>query len=229
MIKRNPTVILNEYLQAAIPKVLPDLYGDAATTIRPARPTDISTIWNEGTTLSNDTALGIVYERMFKLRRGAFPHCKCEQVIYYLYSVGGSGSDQVETLMDVTQAIFDLVDRGDESAEEINAWQNNNLNANGKINIHSDGEVRPDRTDGAEFEPVRFSELRLFQLEEGRDIIDFATAETYFGNKLIIDYEYHDTKGFNNGEPFVKDTSTLVDNTNPSSGLEYGPGFNVVD
>jgi len=217
MTKRNPTVVLNEYLKAAIPQVLPTLYGSATIQMRPSRPTDINDLWNNTTTLANDTALGAVYERMFKLRRGSFPHCKCEQVIYYLYSIGGSGDDQVETLMDTTQAIFDLIDRGDESAQEINAWQDANLNANGKIEIAS-----------TEFEPIYFHELKLFQLEEGRDIIDFATAETYMGNKLIIDYEYH-AVDFNSGEPFVKSTDTLLDNTNPDSELDYGPGFNVVD
>lgn len=190
MTKRNPTVVLNEYLKAAIPQVLPTLYGSATIQMRPSRPTDINDLWNNTTTLANDTALGAVYERMFKLRRGSFPHCKCEQVIYYLYSIGGSGDDQVETLMDTTQAIFDLIDRGDESAQEINAWQDANLNANGKIEIAS-----------TEFEPIYFHELKLFQLEEGRDIIDFATAETYMGNKLIIDYEYH-AVDFNDAQPF---------------------------
>ena len=191
MAKRNPAVILNRYLQLAVPEVLPELYGSATIQMRPAKPTDINDLWNNNTTLSNGTALGAVYERMFKLRRYAFPHSKCEQVLYYLYSIGGTGEEQIETLMETTQAIFDLVDRGDESAQEINKWQSDNLNVNGNISIF-----------GTEFEPVHFHELKIFQLEEGRDIIDFATAETYTGNKLIVDYDYH-AKDFNNAQPFI--------------------------
>ena len=199
MAKNNPAVVLNYYLQEAVPEVLPGLYGDATIQMRPSRPNDINDLWNNSTTLTNNTALAAVYERMFKLRRGAFPHCKCEQIIYYLYSVGGSGDDQIETLMETTQAIYDLLNRGDESAEEINKWQKGNLNENDSLDIY-----------GTEFSPVYFHELKLFQLEETRDVIDFATAETYFGNKLIIDYEYHDNKSFNSGQPLFKDGSYNV-------------------
>jgi len=36
-----------------------------------------------------------------------------------------------------------------------------------------------------------FHRFRVYQLEEVRDIIDFGTARTYGGNKIIIDFEYH--------------------------------------
>lgn len=195
MAKRNPTVILNNYLEAAIKAVLPTLYSNVDPQILPARPTDINDLWDNNTTLSNGTALGIIFERMFKLRKGSFPHCKCEQVIYYLYSVGGEGYSQIETLLDTTQAIFDILDRGDESAQEINEWQDSLINANGNITLQ-----------GVEFEPVYFHEVKIFQLEEGRDILDFATAETYTGNKLIIDYEYH-SLDFNEAVPVFKNGS----------------------
>ena len=38
---------------------------------------------------------------------------------------------------------------------------------------------------------VFFHSFKLFQLEETADIIDFGTARTWAGNKLIIDYKYH--------------------------------------
>jgi len=36
-----------------------------------------------------------------------------------------------------------------------------------------------------------FHRIRIYQLEETRDIIDFGTARTYAGNKIIIDYDWH--------------------------------------
>jgi hypothetical protein len=36
-----------------------------------------------------------------------------------------------------------------------------------------------------------FHRFKVYQLEEVRDIIDFGTARTYGGNKIIIDFEYH--------------------------------------
>jgi hypothetical protein len=36
-----------------------------------------------------------------------------------------------------------------------------------------------------------FHETKIYQLEEARDIIDFGTARTYAGNKIIIEYCWH--------------------------------------
>jgi hypothetical protein len=36
-----------------------------------------------------------------------------------------------------------------------------------------------------------FHNFKVYQLEETRDIIDFGTARTYGGNKIIIDFDYH--------------------------------------
>jgi hypothetical protein len=36
-----------------------------------------------------------------------------------------------------------------------------------------------------------FHEIKVYQLEETRDIIDFGTARTYAGNKIIVDYDWH--------------------------------------
>jgi hypothetical protein len=44
---------------------------------------------------------------------------------------------------------------------------------------------------GGSFLLPYFHEIKIFQLEETRDIIDFGTARTWAGNKIIIDYEWH--------------------------------------
>ena len=36
-----------------------------------------------------------------------------------------------------------------------------------------------------------FHDFKIYQLEEARDIIDFGTARTYAGNKIIIEYCWH--------------------------------------
>jgi hypothetical protein len=108
---------------------------------------------------------------MFKMRRQAFPHIKCEQLLYYFYSVG----DDATTKMVITQQqISDLLDKADESAQDINRWarENESLWSN-------------------ESKPVTFHSFKIYQLEETRDIVDFGTARTYAGNKIIIDYDWH--------------------------------------
>jgi hypothetical protein len=64
------------------------------------------------------------------------------------------------------------MDREDETAEEINNWSKG-------------------KTFGGLSPKFYFHKFRVYQLEEVADIIDFGTARTYGGNKIIIEYEYH--------------------------------------
>lgn len=120
------------------------------------------------------------------MRRKAFPHIKDEQLLYYFY---GTAEDAIVSLVDTTQIVADLLDRGDESAQDLNAWIQSKLEgpSNNRRYVKRDSYGNVDK----EFLPVFFHELKIYQLEETRDIIDFGTARTFAGNKLIIDYCYH--------------------------------------
>ena len=72
------------------------------------------------------------------------------------------------------QQINDLLDGADDSAKALNRWAAANTD---KWN--------------AESKPCFFHNFKIYQLEETRDIIDFGTARTYAGNKIIIDYDWH--------------------------------------
>lgn len=179
----NPAVIINHYIanRTATDSNVSDYFGEPMFFL-PSTPTDIDALY-EGFPAADPGQPFAVYERMFKMRRAPFPHCKCEQLLYYLYKNGSlSDPEQAAVLFETTQLIYDLMDRGDESAQEVNAWQVANLNSNGNYQPVSGG---------TEFKPIFFHSTKVFQLEETRDIINFATAKTYFGNKIIIDYEYH--------------------------------------
>jgi hypothetical protein len=91
-----------------------------------------------------------VYDRMFRMRRQAFPHIKCEQLLYYFYAFGDSA---VSSMIEVAQKVEDALNNGDESAEELNAW------------------VRDNPQEGSL--PVYFHNIKIYQLQETRDIIDF--------------------------------------------------------
>jgi hypothetical protein len=96
----------------------------------------------------------------------------------------------------MTQVVSDLLDRGDESAEDINRWISDNMLNQDGIYVASDG---------LEYLPVYFHNFKIYQLEETRDIIDFGTARTYAGNKIIIDYTYH-TSGYSSGSSSYNNT-----------------------
>lgn len=195
-----PPIFINEYLKEKVSAYFVDnpfdgQVGDMTIPFFPTSPTDI-----DGLTQSFPASNGMfaVYDRMFKMRRKAFPHIKDEQLLYYFYKMQG---DPV-ALITTSQLIQDHLDRGDESAQDLNLWIESKLtrNATGQM-IY-----RPSVNDLSEFLPVYFHDLKIFQLEETRDIIDFGTARTYAGNKIIIDYCYH-TKGYSSGNSTYNDTT----------------------
>jgi len=161
-----PPIFINEYLKDKLP-----MSGKETIPFFPSMPTDLHSL-----TESFPDGMFAVFDRMFKMRRGPFPHIKCEQLLYYFYKIDGDP----ELLIEHTQRVQDLLDNADESAQELNRWIDQRLTNEGKF-------VVADK----EFLPVYFHNIKVYQLEETRDIIDFGTARTFAGNKLIIDYDWH--------------------------------------
>jgi hypothetical protein len=109
------------------------------------------------------------FDRLIRMRRTPFPHLKAEQLLYYFYAT----EEGVTPLMvATTETVLRLMDREDETAEEINKWMIGKTIAGNSPKFY-------------------FHRFKVYQLEEVADIIDFGTARTYGGNKIIIDFEYH--------------------------------------
>ena len=165
-------IFINQYLAEKIPAEIPNRFSGSLLFF-PVSPTDINALTETFPEAANNVFA--VYDRMFRMRHRAFPHTKSEQLLYYFYKMAGDP----EALIETTQVIYDLLDREDESAEEINTWIQSKL-VNGVLTI-----------DGKTFKPVKFHRFKVYQLQETRDIVNFATARTYAGNKIIVDYDYH--------------------------------------
>lgn len=161
-----PVVWINKYLQS---KLADEDFDNVP--FFPAQPSIIDQLTE--TFPSGDVFA--TYDRMFRMNKKTFPHIKSEQLLYYFYAVG---SAPVPKVVRATETIYRLLDRGDESAEEINNWC-----ANRRVDL-KDGNPPVDNM-------FYFHNFKVFQLEEVRDIIDFGTARTYAGNKIIIDFDYH--------------------------------------
>lgn len=166
-----PPIFINDYLQ--------DKASSKFNITLPFFPTGPSTIEQLTQSFPDSDGLFGVYDRMFKLRRKAFPHIKDEQLLYYFYKTAGDP----ELLIETTQLIQDLLDRSDESAQEVNAWIASKLTDVDGKKVYVKGTKQ--------FLPVFFHDFTIYQLEETRDIVDFGTARTYAGNKIIINYCYH--------------------------------------
>ena len=169
-----PLLWINKYLQSKLSESL-----GYVTPFFPPSPfnlDDLTEKWmvlnDVNTPVSNGVAC--TWDRLVKMNKEKFPHIKSEQILYYFY---GLGEDSIPTMIQTQEAVLRLLDRGDESAEELNAWC-----ANRKIRLD----------DGTTVDNMfLFHNFKVYQLEETRDIIDFGTARTYGCNKIIIDFEYH--------------------------------------
>lgn len=155
-----PVLWINQYLKEKIQE-----WVDITVPFFPTGPSALETLQTQ----FPDGGSMAVWDRMFRMRRGPFPHIKCEQVLYYFYA---QASDPNLTMIKIQEAVLRLLDRGDESAQELNAW------------------AKSKTFDGMQCK-FYFHDLKIYQLEEARDIVDFGTARTYAGNKIIIDYDYH--------------------------------------
>lgn len=179
-----PVLWINKYLQNNIP-----LDVGFGIPFFPSVPSTIDNLTETFTVVSPDTEnpettfrygyAGVMatWDRMFRMNRKKFPHIKSEQVLYYFYA---TEEDAVTNMIQVQEAVYRLLDRMDESAEEVNDWCSNR-----RVNLGN--AQNPDLIDNMFY----FHNFKVYQLEEVRDIIDFGTARTYAGNKIIIDYEYH--------------------------------------
>lgn len=176
-----PVLWVNKYLQSKL--------SDFGFTGVPFFPTAPSTIDNLTQSFAENNGVMATYDRMFKMNRKSFPHIKCEQLLYYFYA---TQENSITNMIQVTEIIYRLLDRFDESAEEINSWCSNR-----RVDLGADGLI-----DNIFY----FHNFRVYQLEETRDIIDFGTARTYAGNKIIIEFDYHQTSQ----DPAVGDSITYA-------------------
>ena len=163
-----PTLWINKYLAAKIPE-LSNIEDFPFFPSTPSTINDLTQYFSRST-----QGVAATWDRLIKMNRTGFPHIKCEQLLYYFYA---QGSDPVETMVKIQELVLRLMDRGDETAEEINDWCRNR-------------QIRLSPTEVVE-NMFYFHNFKVYQLEETRDIIDFGTARTYGGNKMIIDYDYH--------------------------------------
>jgi len=163
-----PMLWVNAYLQEKITQGL-----EIGVPFFPPSPNTIDDL-TETWVVVNDQrysyqGIKCTFDRLIRMRRSPFPHLKAEQLLYYFYAT----EEGVTPLMvATTETVLRLMDREDETAEEINKWM-------------------VGKTIGGNSPKFYFHRFKVYQLEEVADIIDFGTARTYGGNKIIIDFEYH--------------------------------------
>jgi hypothetical protein len=163
-----PVLWINKYLEEKIP-----LLTNIEVPLFPSVPSILDDL------TGSFPAGGVMgtWDRLIKMNRKTMPHIKSEQIMYYFYA---TAENTIENMVQIQESVFRLMDRLDETAQEVNNWCSNRAINIGTENI-------PDFIENMFY----FHSFKIYQLEETRDIIDFGTARTYGGNKMIIDFEYH--------------------------------------
>jgi len=168
-----PVLWINTYLQEQMA-----IDSQIGIPFFPSLPSSIDDLTERWITVDNQNygyaGVMATWDRMFRMRRRPFPHVRTEQILYYFYA---TQENVVENMVRVQEDLLRLLDRGDESAQEINSW----MRKKGQIEINGES-IAPG---------FFFHDFKIFQLEEARDIIDFGTARTFGGNKIIVEYTYH--------------------------------------
>ena len=135
-------------------------------------PDSVEGIYNDIPFIRNnpDTTV-IIFDRLIRFRPTTFYRHKREQLIYFIYS------PNLTKLLDTTRVIIECLDREDAAAQDLNSWiaLNDILDEN--------GDSIPKN--------VFFHNIKVYQADESRDILDLASARTLGLNKLIIEYDYH--------------------------------------
>lgn len=174
-----PPIWINEYIKEELNK-----YGFSVLTI-PSSPNAIDDLTKnrvdipqqydeDGTALSVQWDIAIQYDRLLRFRRNAFYPMKCEQLLYYVYSVPSK-------IIDAGIIISQLLDRSDAAAEDLNRWCMAKQNGDSPI---IDLAVPITHN-------VYFHDIKVYQLEEVRDLTELAALRGLTLNKFVIEYDYH--------------------------------------
>lgn len=141
-------------------------------------PTSIEDLYNDTVSIQQvESPILIVYDKMMRFRPTPFYRHKREQLIYFIYS------SDVGKLIDAVRIISASLDREDAAAEDVNQYTAQNATADNPARVY-------------------FHNIRVYQVDESRDVAELASARTLFLNKIIIEYDYH-TSGDSQYYPYT--------------------------
>jgi hypothetical protein len=114
--------------------------------------------------------LMIMWDRLMRFRPNPLYVHKREQLLLFLYTTN------FDKLMAANIIISQALDREDIAAVEVNKWMSTNRSLLepelGELNIF-------------------FRNMKVYQADETRDVVELASARTLYVNKLIVEYDYH--------------------------------------
>ncbi len=164
---------LSEYSQLAPTSTSPvgPIESQKIVPMFPSTPMNIEEVYNDIiTNFEVGEPLMIMWDRLMRFRPNPLYVHKREQLLLFLYTT------DFDKLMAANIAISQCLDREDVAAQEVNGWLTTNKTALeatlGELNIF-------------------FRNIKVYQADETRDVVELASARTLYVNKLIVEYDYH--------------------------------------
>jgi hypothetical protein len=143
----------------------------AMMPIFPTTPANTEEVYNNLLqTFPVGEPLMIMWDRLMRFRPNPLYVHKREQLLLFLYTT------DFDKLMAANIIISQALDREDIAAVEVNKWMSTNRSLLepelGELNIF-------------------FRNMKVYQADETRDVVELASARTLYVNKLIVEYDYH--------------------------------------
>lgn len=111
----------------------------------------------------------IFYDRLLRLRNSSFYVGKREQALYTIYATASQAYK-------IGLVISQVLDREDASAQDLNKWMNDN---------------RADLVAKGLPMKVFFRSMKVFQVDESRDLLELQSFKGGTMHKYIVEYDYH--------------------------------------
>jgi hypothetical protein len=168
-----PPYWINQYIYEKLSEY-DDIGMSSTSQLNPifaTSPTNIDEVYRDviqATAVSEP--LVIIYDKMITFRPTKFYPHKREQLIYFLYSTSLANVNNANIV------ISQILDREDAAAQDINQWAIEKQKGPNPLPMSHN---------------VMFHNVKVYQAQESRDLLDLASARTMFINKLIIEYDYH--------------------------------------
>lgn len=153
--------------------------------------TDLNTFYNNLRATSGfegELPSVIFYDRLIRLRNNPLHVGKREQALYTIHA-------KAEQAYKIGMVISQILDREDYSAQDLNKWMSKN-----KTQLKAKG--YPMR--------VFFRSMRVFQIDESRDLLELQTFRGGTMHKYIVEFDYH-----------FKDNPEFLETRNHLENTEY--------
>jgi hypothetical protein len=122
----------------------------------------------------------LFYDRMIRLRNSPFYVGKREQTLYTIFA-------RTEDAHKIGMVLSQVLDREDASGQDLNEWINNNRDW---LSAPVGTQVGTKFGAGLPMK-VFFRNMRVFQVDESRDLTELNTYRGGTMHKYIVEYDYH--------------------------------------